>query len=120
MNSSSDQRTGVTVAGKTGRNSSLMFIGFALLVIAASRVFLTGLKSEFQHDAEGRLAAIADLKVRQVVGWRENLLSDARAIARNPFLADHLQEFLSGPTDSLAARFSKWLETERVHNQSRR
>lgn len=83
-------------------------------------MFLRALKKEFLRDGENRVTAVADLKVRQVVEWRENLVSDAQAIARNPFQADRLQEFLSGATDSLTARFSSWLETERVHNQGRR
>jgi len=44
--------------------------------------------------AEDELSAIADLKVRNLVDWREERLSDARTVMLDEFLGQHVREFL--------------------------
>jgi signal transduction histidine kinase len=50
--------------------------------------------AHFQRETEAQLNAIANLKVRQIVAWREERLYDAGFIFNDPVFASEVQEWL--------------------------
>jgi Amt family ammonium transporter len=75
--------------------------------------------AESRQKAEDELSAIADLKVRQLLDWRSERLSDAQNIKQEPFLREAVQRFFNKQSDTaLLTSLQGWLQSVRVHNQS--
>jgi PAS domain S-box-containing protein len=54
-------------------------------------------RAEARKVAHEELRAIADLKLKQIVNWREERLSDARFFSRAQFVAQDIERFLAAP-----------------------
>jgi len=89
---------------------------FAVLVlfltIAGWQYFRKG-QTHVKNAAALELEAIADLKVGQIVNWREERMDDALAVSRNPFNEIRVIPFLEkGPTTGDAANdILSWMES---------
>jgi PAS domain S-box-containing protein len=98
----------------------------AFALLAASFVLLGQFyferqRERFRETVQDQLTTIVDLKVRQIVDWREERLADARAIMLDPFLGPKVERFLAGPSGSESrAPLLAWLANTRVNNQSQR
>lgn len=74
-----------------------------------------------REAAEIELAAIADLKVRQIVDWREERFRDAQQHVEDPFAAQYLLEFLETQDGSSHREpILAWLSGIRACNQGLR
>ena len=66
-------------------------------------------KSAARQQVQKQLAAIAHLKVDQIVAWRNARLDDAAVLTESPFLAEGIARFLAHPdasnTEELRQRF---------------
>lgn len=82
---------------------------FALL-IAVGVIYLRRQVAEARQAAEQELSTMADLKVNQLVRWREERKGDARFFFHAPFTGVDVQAFLSRP-NSVQARtnLAYWL-----------
>jgi PAS domain S-box-containing protein len=95
----------------------LLAAGFVLLGL----FYLDRQRENFRRSVQDQLTAIADLKVRQIVDWRNERMADARAIMLDPFLGPQVEKFPSGkPGSELRGSLLAWLDNTRVHNQSGR
>jgi PAS domain S-box-containing protein len=69
-----------------------------LAVIAGTGVagylYTAAERSSFETEARNELAAVADMKVRQLTAWREERLADAKVLQLNPFTARAVRENL--------------------------
>ena len=103
-----------------------LWLGIAFLIIAGAisqlgSTYLEHSRNRFRTGIENQLKAITELKVRQIVEWREERLGDAHAILVNPLLADDVERFLkAGDADPKRGDLLAWLDSTRLHNQSRR
>jgi hypothetical protein len=79
-----------------------------LILIAGGTWFFLSQEKHLRHKVEGELQSIAELKVNQIVQWREELLADARVISENPLLTTPLSQWLASPTPSSAERMLTW------------
>lgn len=68
-------------------------------------------------EAEQEIAAIADLKVNQILKWNEERLSDAESIYANPFMVQNVQKWLErGNTRGLGEEIIQWMTSlKRLH-----
>jgi PAS domain S-box-containing protein len=70
-----------------------------LAVIAGTGVagylYTAAERRSFSTETRNELAAIADMKVRQVTAWREERLGDAKVVQLNPFTARAVLEYLN-------------------------
>jgi PAS domain S-box-containing protein len=57
-----------------------------------------------------QLAAIADLKVGQIMNWRRERIGDGSIIMETPFIHHHVQQLLSGPASNVDKQaFLDWM-----------
>jgi PAS domain S-box-containing protein len=118
-----------TAAGVAFRPSRQGFIGLPLLTF----VFLSaGIGSvgyvHFQHQvatsresAQQMMSAIADMKVRQILKWRQERLAAAQMIGQESRFRRDLQEFLSDPTCSgPRSELLEWLKAVGQQNEGLR
>ena len=52
--------------------------------------------AHIKHDKQNDLAAIMDLKIQQIVNWRNERIADAKVIRDDPFFAQRVKELLEG------------------------
>ncbi len=99
-------RVELTSPGATTRGTSrtiprallLTFLILAAGIMAAGWLFSTQTKKDAELTAQQNLAAIADLKVGQIVSWRHERLGDAALISGNPLIVSRLAAFLEKPS----------------------
>ena len=75
----------------------ILFILISIIPITAGYIHLNNEEKRTVNEKIGELAAIADLKVRQVANWRLERLSNANAIYRIPMPANLLKKCLDYP-----------------------
>ncbi len=68
-------------------------------------------EAQFGQATRGQLAAIADLKVEQIVQWRRERLADATLVRQTPYAARRALDFLALTNSTNTRRmFTGWLE----------
>ena len=93
----------------------------AIFALVSLGIMAGGLKYyQYEQDHIRRekyqeLAAIADLKVRQILEWRRERLNDANRIARSPFLRKAIMDWLQDPsTPGLRAALLEQFKSEQI------
>ena len=83
-----------------------------LLVVAGSGVggylYSAAEKRSTDTEARARLAAVADMKVQQLVAWRTERLADAKSLQFNPLVVPALLQSLNSGSDR--GEIKTWLE----------
>ena len=79
-----------------------VWVAAAAIIAGLGWSYLGHQRALFRERVENELTAIADLKARQIVDWREERLANARAIVLDPFLAQAVREFLENPQNRLS------------------
>jgi len=90
---------------------SLSAVVVGLAVIAATGLagylYTAAEKRSFHTEMWNQLTAIADMKVRQLVAWREERLGDAKVLQFHPFTHRAVREILDNGRDT--GEIEKWL-----------
>ena len=53
-------------------------------------------KAHFHHEMEAQITAIANLKVNQIVAWRQERMHDAMLVFDDPIFASEVQQWFDG------------------------
>ncbi len=69
-----------------------------------------------RQKAAQQLAAIAQLKVDQIVAWRNERLGDAAVLRENPFFIRNVTRFLADPQGLDALEISRYLRSIQAHS----
>ncbi|TLM78495.1 MAG: PAS domain S-box protein, partial [Actinobacteria bacterium] len=97
-----------------------------ILAVLAGAVALTGwfyLRAqlvETRGQVEAELNAIADLKVQQIVTWRQERLADAAVIGQAAFFARDVQTFFNDSSPTAKAELIHWLTLFAENHEYRR
>lgn len=98
-----------------------LLLGYLVLVAGvggAAQVYHRTIEQRFRNQVEERLQAIADLKVSELVHWRQERLGDAAVIAETPQLFGRLRELLAGAAAAgTEDAIRSWLRAYRRHFQ---
>lgn len=81
------------------RFSRGVLLAFLVLLVGiglAGRAYFAHQLWESRQTAEEHLATVANLKVRQIVDWRDERVSDAQVILEDPFLAEQVRKLAEG------------------------
>ncbi len=78
---------------------AIFLVGF-LIVLATGYWFLRREIQEIRREKFRDLAAIAEMKVNQVVEWRKERLRDAINLSKSPLFISAIKEWLAKPTSS--------------------
>jgi PAS domain S-box-containing protein len=98
-----------TKARQPFRSLPAVVVGLAVIAAIglAGYLYTAAEKRSFHTEISNQLAAIADMKVRQLVAWREERLGDAKVVQFNPFTHRAVREILAGGRDR--ADIEKWM-----------
>jgi signal transduction histidine kinase len=81
----------------------------AALVLAAGYGYHRSQSRVLRNEVAGRLAAIAELKINQIVGWRRELMEDGLVAARTPLEVEAIARYLRSPSPVLEKPILQWL-----------
>jgi signal transduction histidine kinase len=96
----------------------LIFLIFVILISLVGLFNYEGQKKEIKNDKQHELLAIADLKVSQIVNWRQERLADAETIHDNVLLGPQIQHLLQGPKETKERRnILTWMESFKETHQ---
>jgi PAS domain S-box-containing protein len=88
----------------------IIFIILTILIIIASHYIYSEGKKRIKREKQGDLLAIAELKVKQIVDWKNERLRDAMVIQKNRFLTKAIYEYLKNPEKrDLKDEISFWM-----------
>lgn len=86
-----------------------------LVLLGSGMKFYSAEKSSARQKAEHQLAAIAHLKVDQIVAWRNERLGDAAVLMESRFFVKSVTRFLSDPEGMDAPELRSHLRTLQTH-----
>lgn len=88
---------------------------FTLLALGLIAIGVSLYRSVEEHirlDAESQLSSVADLKIHELVQWREERLADGAMFSRNPVFAQLVHHFFEQPHDAVTREHLRlWLAT---------
>jgi PAS domain S-box-containing protein len=101
----------------------LVFAFLAAGIVTVVSLYYRNYERQFRAQAERQLAAIAELKVNQLVQYRKERLGDANTFYNNPAFAGLVRRFLEGPADADAqqqlqawfGKFQSYYEYSRIY-----
>ena len=74
-----------------------IFLIFSVAIGIVGYFFFQIQKRQLVQEKRQHLGSIADLKVSQIDNWRKERLAEATIVLENPFIGDHIQEWLESP-----------------------
>jgi len=87
-----------------------------LVLIGGSWFFRTQ-EQQLRHQVETQLQAVAQLKVDQIIQWRQEQVVDGHVISENPFATVNVANWLSAPDPAGADRILAWFRTLQTYYQ---
>ncbi|MBI3585958.1 MAG: PAS domain S-box protein [Ignavibacteriales bacterium] len=94
------------------RRLFIVFLLFVASIGTAGYFYYQFQVEHLKYDKQQGLAAIAQLKVNQIVQWRKERLGDAQVIFENPALAASVKKFFSSPNEgALKKALRRWMKS---------
>lgn len=69
----------------------------ALGTVGVGWLYYAGQRTAIDAQKDSELGAVRDLKIAQIVDWKQGLLSDGHLMADDPTVTDELDAWLAGP-----------------------
>lgn len=91
-------------ASRAGWMFLLVFLLLVSGIVTTGVFYYRHLEQQFRAKVEQQVSAIADLKVSELVQWRNERLGDANTLHDNPAFSTLAQRFLEKPEDTEARR----------------
>jgi PAS domain S-box-containing protein len=89
---------------RTAWHFFLIFVVLAVGIVTTAYIYYRGHEQAYRGEVERQLSAIADLKVDDLMRWREDYLSDAVIFFKNPSFTTLVRRFFAQPEDADAQR----------------
>ncbi|GAB4248503.1 MAG: hypothetical protein Kow00129_09250 [Thermoleophilia bacterium] len=91
-----------------------LFVATLTGTILISFWYLRDYERDFRQEAEEEISAVAELKISELVQWRQERLGDAQVFSRNPSFAAVVGRLVNDPQDADAKeRLQIWLSNLR-------
>ena len=94
---------------KTVPRGILAFFVVMLLILLTGGIwFFCAQEQQLRHKVEAELQSIAQLKVNQIVQWREERLADGQVLTENPFASQIIAQWLASPNQANSEQILVW------------
>ncbi len=105
-------------AGRFTLKYVLVFIFLASVILTMGYLYNRDFDHKYRLGVEGQISAIAELKVAELVQYRQERLGNAALIFRNDVFSSLVERFLENPHDVMVDReLQSWLSKLRTTNQ---
>ena len=93
----------------------VLSLAIFILIISGGYLYYRYEKNATRQEKYSDLKMIADLKMKQILQWREERLADAHLIAENPFVNQKIQDWLFSKDKNIEADLLKQLLLMKSH-----
>ena len=94
-----------------------VFFLFSMAIGSTGYFFYQRQKENIKGEKWNELKAVADMKVNQIVNWREERVGDAKIIFENPFIASSAQLLIGNPENlELKAKVLVWMSAVKKYS----
>lgn len=89
----------------------LVFVVLSAGIILSGYLYYSNYEKQFQSGVEEQLTSVGDLKVHELVRWRNERIGDARVLYENPVFSSLVQEFRDTPdNERIRDQVTTWLQ----------
>lgn len=107
-----------TSSGRMPTHLVIVFIMLAVGIAVAGYFYYRNQQENIKHHAQRSIAAIAELKANNIEKWRNEHLTDAAVIYKDPLLSEHVAAWLRNPEDvGNRQKILRWMESLREHRE---
>ena len=104
-----------TVRQKFPFHLLIIFLFLATGIGTSGYLYYAQQKEHLRKETGNNLSSIADLKVKQIVNWREERLADAETIYNNPLIISHIQQWLNSGSSDIKQEILIWMKSLQEH-----
>lgn len=121
MRSENDPGNALSGSGRDGfrkgpRTLVLVFLVLAVGIGAAGYFYYHAYKKHITEEIKNQLSAVADLKVGQIVAWRNERLADAEFLRENPAVISDIRQLRANPHSAvLRKKITDVMASLRLH-----
>lgn len=88
----------------------IIFIFLSVVIWHLGTLYYKSQRDRIKTEKQNELSAIANLKVNEIIAWRNERLNDGEMISRNPLIKDEIISLLKDGNEKPERDFKKWLE----------
>ena len=87
-----------------------IFIALTMGIGVIGSFYYKGQAKQLRDATNDQLSAVADLKVKQIVAWRNERMGDATVILKNQIVLSFVRQYLDNPADPIfKEKLSSWM-----------
>ena len=91
----------------------ILFVILAAAIFVTSYVYYRNYERHYKLEIDHQLSAISDLKVNELVGWKNERMGDAGVFYHNSLFSSRVRHLFNDPNDTESqAEVREWLEKE--------
>jgi PAS domain S-box-containing protein len=88
----------------------IIFILLSIVVSYFGTLYYRTQRDRIKNEKQGELSAIANLKVNEIISWRDEHIRDADLITNNPLLKEGITALINEKSEKSKQNIDKWLE----------
>jgi PAS domain S-box-containing protein len=111
LNTKSDNHFRKYLSGRFIWILIVIFILLSVVVWYLGTLYYQSQRDRIKTEKQNELSAIANLKVNEIITWRNERLNDGELIKSNPFVKDEILSVLKNKNGITGQRFNKWIES---------
>jgi len=89
----------------------IIFLILTACIIVIGFLYFLNQKARIIQESHRQLSAVTDLKIQQIVQWRQERLGDSAGLSASPFLARHVQALAQDQSGVTRRELQSWLDT---------
>ena len=95
-----------------------IFFLFAVIFAAIGYTSFSNFAYDYRHQAEHQISAIAELKMNELMDWRNERMGDAEVMYQNPSFSLLAERYFNNPKDIAAeTQLRIWMGNYQAYNQ---
>lgn len=110
-NSKKDNHFSESISGKIPWILILIFIFLSFIVWHLGSLYYKSQRDRIKTEKQNELSAVANLKVNELITWRNERLNDGEMIRNNPLLNDEILMLIKDKNEKAKRDVSNWLKS---------
>ncbi|MCX6165058.1 MAG: PAS domain S-box protein [Ignavibacteriae bacterium] len=110
-NTKNDNHFRKNLSGRVAWILIVIFVLLSIIVWYLGTLYYQSQRDRIKTEKYSELSAIANLKVNEIISWRNERLNDGESISSNPLIKDEILFLLKNRNEKTKQNINKWLES---------
>lgn len=110
-NTNNDNHFRKNLSGRVAWILIVIFVLLSIVVWYLGTLYYQSQRDRIKTEKYSELSAIANLKVNEIITWRNERLNDGELISSNPLIRDEILSLLKNKDPKTKQNINKWLES---------